>query len=131
MEQAHDDFNIPDTVLSGYFDGMPIAIMAGQCWKALIQLLVSNLDLVALLLLVLEECEGTDGNDANNKDVLHRISRRGEFLEQWIELTPATNLPRPPTASIAPLKTSRTRLTRPVKKLTTIARTFSTAWKAV
>ena len=32
---AHDDFNVPDTVLSGYFDSMPIAIMAGQCWKAL------------------------------------------------------------------------------------------------
>lgn len=32
---AHDDYNIPDTVLSGYFDSMPIAIMAGQCWKAL------------------------------------------------------------------------------------------------
>jgi arginase len=32
---AHDDFNVPDTVLSGYFDSMGIAIMAGQCWKAL------------------------------------------------------------------------------------------------
>lgn len=35
--QAHDDFNIPDTILSGYFDGMPIATMAGQSWKALVQ----------------------------------------------------------------------------------------------
>ena len=34
---AHDDFNIPDTVLSGYFDGMPIAIMADQCWEALVK----------------------------------------------------------------------------------------------
>lgn len=32
---AHDDFNIPDTVVSGYFDGMPVATMAGHCWKAL------------------------------------------------------------------------------------------------
>jgi arginase len=33
---AHDDYNVPDTVLSGYFDSMPIAIMAGECWKALV-----------------------------------------------------------------------------------------------
>lgn len=32
---SHDDFNIPDTVQSGYFDSMGVAIMAGQCWKAL------------------------------------------------------------------------------------------------
>ncbi|KAI1615400.1 hypothetical protein EDD36DRAFT_188233 [Exophiala viscosa] len=32
---SHDDFNIPDTVMSGYFDSMGVAIMAGQCWKAL------------------------------------------------------------------------------------------------
>jgi arginase len=33
---AHDDYNVPDTVLSGYFDSMPIAIMAGECWKTLL-----------------------------------------------------------------------------------------------
>ncbi|KAK4939053.1 hypothetical protein LTR10_020627 [Elasticomyces elasticus] len=32
---SHDDFNVPDTVLSGYFDSMGVAIMAGQCWKTL------------------------------------------------------------------------------------------------
>lgn len=32
---AHDDFNVPDSVLSGYFDSMAIATMADQCWKAL------------------------------------------------------------------------------------------------
>lgn len=34
---AHDDFNTPDTVLSGYFDSMPIAMLAGQCWKGLLE----------------------------------------------------------------------------------------------
>ncbi|KAK1657786.1 putative arginase [Colletotrichum godetiae] len=33
---AHDDFNTPDTVMSGYFDSMPIAMLAGQCWKGLL-----------------------------------------------------------------------------------------------
>ncbi|KAJ0114173.1 Arginase [Diaporthe amygdali] len=34
---AHDDFNTPDTVLSGYFDSMPIAMLAGQCWKGMLE----------------------------------------------------------------------------------------------
>jgi len=33
---AHDDYNVPDTVVSGYFDSQGIAIMAGECWKALV-----------------------------------------------------------------------------------------------
>lgn len=33
---AHDDYNIPDTVVSGYFDSQGIAMMAGECWKALL-----------------------------------------------------------------------------------------------
>ncbi|KAK4466792.1 arginase [Cladorrhinum samala] len=33
---AHDDFNTPDTVLSGYFDSMPISMLAGQCWRGLL-----------------------------------------------------------------------------------------------
>lgn len=33
---AHDDFNTPDTVMSGYFDSMPIAMLAGQCWEGLL-----------------------------------------------------------------------------------------------
>ncbi|KAK0613535.1 hypothetical protein B0T14DRAFT_539366 [Immersiella caudata] len=32
---AHDDYNIPDTILSGYFDSQGIAMMAGESWKAL------------------------------------------------------------------------------------------------
>lgn len=34
---AHDDYNTPDTVMSGYFDSMPIAMLAGQCWKGLLK----------------------------------------------------------------------------------------------
>ncbi|KAL2256634.1 hypothetical protein VTK26DRAFT_1382 [Humicola hyalothermophila] len=34
---AHDDYNVPDTVVSGYFDSQGIAMMAGECWKALIK----------------------------------------------------------------------------------------------
>ncbi|KAH0425018.1 arginase [Colletotrichum camelliae] len=34
---AHDDFNTPDTVMSGYFDSMPIAMLAGQCWKGMLE----------------------------------------------------------------------------------------------
>ncbi|KAK4124544.1 Arginase/deacetylase [Parathielavia appendiculata] len=33
---AHDDYNIPDSVVSGYFDSQGIAMMAGECWKALL-----------------------------------------------------------------------------------------------
>lgn len=33
---AHDDYNIPDTVVSGYFDSQGIAMMAGECWKTLL-----------------------------------------------------------------------------------------------
>ncbi|KAK1749903.1 hypothetical protein QBC47DRAFT_418606 [Echria macrotheca] len=32
---AHDDYNVPDTVISGYFDSQGIAMMAGECWKTL------------------------------------------------------------------------------------------------
>ncbi|KAI9163659.1 Arginase [Paramyrothecium foliicola] len=33
---AHDDYNNPDTVLSGYFDSQAIAMLGGECWKALL-----------------------------------------------------------------------------------------------
>jgi len=33
---AHDDFNTPDTVMSGYFDSQGIAMLGGKCWKGLI-----------------------------------------------------------------------------------------------
>ncbi|KAK0638938.1 hypothetical protein B0T16DRAFT_497131 [Cercophora newfieldiana] len=33
---AHDDYNVPDTVVSGYFDSQGIAMMAGESWKALV-----------------------------------------------------------------------------------------------
>ena len=31
---AHGEFNTPETTLSGFLDGMPIAIATGRCWKA-------------------------------------------------------------------------------------------------
>ena len=34
---AHDDYNTPDTVVSGYFDSQGIAMMTGECWKALMK----------------------------------------------------------------------------------------------
>ncbi|HEX6033279.1 MAG TPA: arginase family protein [Anaerolineales bacterium] len=33
---AHGDFNTPETTLSGFFDGMGLAIAAGRCWKSLV-----------------------------------------------------------------------------------------------
>ncbi|KAF4501185.1 arginase [Fusarium agapanthi] len=33
---AHDDFNTPDVLKSGYLDSMPVAMMAGFCWKTLL-----------------------------------------------------------------------------------------------
>lgn len=33
---AHDDFNTPDALTSGYFDSMGVAMMAGLCWKNLL-----------------------------------------------------------------------------------------------
>jgi arginase len=32
---AHDDYNVPDSMVSGYFDSQGIAMMAGECWKGL------------------------------------------------------------------------------------------------
>lgn len=32
---AHPDFNTPDEATGGYFDGMGVAILAGQCWHRL------------------------------------------------------------------------------------------------
>ena len=32
---AHGDFNTPETTVSGYFDGMGMAIAAGRCWRRL------------------------------------------------------------------------------------------------
>lgn len=33
---AHDDFNTPDVLASGYLDSMPVAMLAGLCWKTLL-----------------------------------------------------------------------------------------------
>lgn len=33
---AHGDFNTPETTLSGFFDGMGLAMAAGRCWKPLL-----------------------------------------------------------------------------------------------
>jgi arginase len=32
---AHGEFNTPETTLSGFLDGMPLAIATGRCWKGL------------------------------------------------------------------------------------------------
>ena len=32
---AHGDFNTPETTLSGFFDGMGLAVATGRCWKTL------------------------------------------------------------------------------------------------
>jgi arginase family enzyme len=34
---AHDDYNIPDTVLSGYLDSQALALLAGECWKGMLK----------------------------------------------------------------------------------------------
>ena len=31
---AHGEFNTPETTLSGFLDGMPLAMATGRCWKA-------------------------------------------------------------------------------------------------
>jgi arginase len=33
---AHSDFDTPDECLSGYFDGSGVAMLAGRCWKSLL-----------------------------------------------------------------------------------------------
>ncbi|KAH6622649.1 hypothetical protein F5144DRAFT_605198 [Chaetomium tenue] len=32
---AHDDYNVPDSMISGYFDSQGIAMLAGECWRGL------------------------------------------------------------------------------------------------
>ena len=34
---AHGEFNTPETTLSGFLDGMPLAMATGRCWKSLLQ----------------------------------------------------------------------------------------------
>lgn len=34
---AHDDFNTPDTMMSGYFDSMPIAMLGNLCFRSLLK----------------------------------------------------------------------------------------------
>lgn len=34
---AHGDFNTPETTLSGFFDGMALAMAADRCWKPLLE----------------------------------------------------------------------------------------------
>ena len=33
---AHGEFNTPETTLSGFLDGMPLAMATGRCWKAVL-----------------------------------------------------------------------------------------------
>jgi arginase len=33
---AHGDFNTPESTIDGYFDGMPLAILTGGAWQALV-----------------------------------------------------------------------------------------------
>jgi arginase len=33
---AHGDFNTPETTISGFFDGMGLAMAAGRCWRSLL-----------------------------------------------------------------------------------------------
>jgi arginase len=33
---AHGDFNTPETTISGFFDGMGLAMATGRCWKSLL-----------------------------------------------------------------------------------------------
>ncbi|KPM43377.1 hypothetical protein AK830_g3194 [Neonectria ditissima] len=33
---AHDDFNTPDTLVSGYLDSMPVAMLGGGAWRTLL-----------------------------------------------------------------------------------------------
>lgn len=48
---AHDDFNTPDTITSGYFDSMPIAMMGNLCFKSMLATIpgYSPLDLKRLI----------------------------------------------------------------------------------
>ena len=32
---AHGEFNTPETTRSGFFDGMPLAVITGRCWRLL------------------------------------------------------------------------------------------------
>jgi arginase len=34
---AHGEFNTPETTLSGFLDGMPLAMATGRCWRSLLK----------------------------------------------------------------------------------------------
>jgi arginase len=36
---AHGDFNTPETTISGFFDGMGLAMATGRCWRSLLRTL--------------------------------------------------------------------------------------------
>ena len=34
---AHGEFNTPETTISGFFDGMPLAVLTGRCWRQMVK----------------------------------------------------------------------------------------------
>jgi arginase len=69
---AHGEFNTPETTLSGFLDGMPIAIATGRCWKSVagtipgfIPVAEKNLVLVGARDLDVEEQRQLEQSDIN------------------------------------------------------------------
>ena len=69
---AHGEFNTPETTLSGFLDGMPIAMATGRCWKAVLKtipgfapLQEANVVLVGARDLDVEEQRQLEQSDVN------------------------------------------------------------------
>jgi arginase len=84
---AHDDFNTPETVMSGYFDSMPIAMLMGQCWKGLLATVpghrtLSMEKLVHVGMRDVTAAERMRVNEAGFDVIWGRTDERVDFTEQ-------------------------------------------------
>lgn len=82
---AHDDFNTPDFLASGYLDSMPVAMLAGLCWKTLLSSIPGfkplNLkcDLIHCGMKDVTELEGSRVEEAGFSVIWGNIDRHVDF----------------------------------------------------
>ncbi len=88
---AHGDFNIPETTISGYFDGMGLAMLAGDAWPALLATVegAKPLPETALLLAGARDFDEPEQERLESSAVTHLPPERIRSLEPLLEAVEA------------------------------------------
>lgn len=73
---AHAEFNTPETSLSGFFDGMPLAVATGRCWTRLARSIphFSLLPEKNLILVGVRQTD-TEEQEALDRSAVRQVSR--------------------------------------------------------